>query len=292
TRIISVRKNEPFEISKDFFEKLLDEEIEIFKKKRNGKISDFELIESESMKTELNGYDTAKPFGKKAKTFKAYIYMSFGSEEVSKELKKIISEKFGEPRVHFQTLPFVAFNILEKIIKPEAGYLFADIGGEITDISLVRGGVLEETVSFPLGRNALVKEVASRFKTTIKEANSLIERFRKGHAGVSDSKKISPVAERVIGEWSGFLRKALAEISSKAPLPRDFFLAGSAIEGLGFVESVKGASFSGFTVLGKPFNAHRVLPEGLKHYFKFERSFEKDKDTFLMIESLFAAKVL
>ncbi|NOY35897.1 MAG: hypothetical protein GXP44_03225, partial [bacterium] len=30
TRIISVRKNEPFEISKDFFEKLLDEEIEIF----------------------------------------------------------------------------------------------------------------------------------------------------------------------------------------------------------------------------------------------------------------------
>ena len=60
----------------------------------------------------------------------------------------------------------MAFKVLGDIInKKEEGFLIIDIGGEVTEICIVRNGALEQTVSFSIGYNLLLKKISSRMNT-------------------------------------------------------------------------------------------------------------------------------
>ncbi len=294
TRIISVTRDEQFEVDEDFFNKLIDNEISIFKSQWQSKTERLrgepEVLEHKVMKVALNGYRTSKPLGKRAKTLKAHIYMSLGIKRAKEDLEKDILDNFGDASVSFHTLPFAAFTSLRNIISPEWGYIFADIGGEVSDISLVREDVLEETVSFPAGKNLPTRMAAAKFKTPVEDAASLVQRFARGHASAADAAKMAPVMEEAKEEWRRYLRQALVEISDNGPLPRDFFLIGGGAGSGGIAECAEEDFFAQFTILGKPFRVKKILPEALKKHFEFKRSFERDGDVFLMLESLFALK--
>lgn len=295
TRIISLKKNEPFEIKKEFLEKLIDNEVRTFKKKwqsgnsRSG--GEPEVFERNPMKVTLNGYPTRKPFGKKAKELKAYIYMSLGMKKMADEIRSMILEDFGDRPVLFHTLPFVVSSVLDDVIRPEGGYIFADIGGEMSDISLVRDDVLEETVSFPFGRNSILRKISSEFKTSFKEASSLAEKFGSGRMNSSDTQKITPIMEAAKKEWTLLLRQALLELSSRGPLSKDFFLIGCKDNSLNLINCVKDDFFSRFTILGNAFDVRQILPGSLRHYFSFKKGLKNEEDIFLMIESFFADKI-
>lgn len=294
TRIISVKREDPFEVDKDFFDKLINNEINIFKSKWQSMTRDLrgepEILEYKIMNVSLNGYRTRKPFGKKARALKAHIYMSLGIKKVKDEIKDDILENFGDTPVAFHTLPFAVFSPIRNIINPDWGYLFADIGGDVSDVSLVKDDILEETVSFPGGRNLPIRRIASQFKISIDAAVLLARKFKRGHASADEARKITPIMEGVKEEWRERLKRAISEISDNGPLPRDFFFIGGGDEGDEFAECAKDDFFSRFTVLGKPFKVARILPRAMEDHFEFRRSFEKDGDVFLMIESLFALK--
>jgi len=299
TRVVSVKRSEPFEITESFFDKLVKNEIKIFKSKwqsktprLNKEYSESEVLEHDIMNVSLNGYQTQSPFGKKAQKIDASIYISLGIKKLKDEIEEIILENFGSEDISFHTVPLVVFTVLENIINPETGYLFVDIGGETSDISLVRKNILEETVSFPLGRNTLTRKTASRFKIPLKEAESLIHGFRKGHIGGSDAEKISAILDKSKKEWRDLFEKSLSEISDNGPLPRSLFLVGAKDNNPEFAECAGSEDFSKFTILEKPFEVEQILSGGLKEHFNFKRTFEKDKDIFLMIESLFANHIL
>ncbi len=299
TRIISVKRSEPFEITESFFDKLIKNEIKIFKSKWQSKTprlskeyGESEVLEYDIMSVSLNGYKTQSPFGKKAKKINASVYVSLGIKKIKSEIEEIILENFGSENISFSTVPFVVFSVLENIINPETGYLFVDIGGETSDISLARKNILMETVSFPLGRNTLTRKTAARFKVPLKEAESLIEGFRKGHIGVSDAKKLSSILEQSKKDWCDLFNKALSEISDNGPLPKSLFLVGAKKNNPEFAECVESESFARFTIPKKPFAVEQILSGGLKQHFNLKRTFEKDKDVFLMMESLFVNNTL
>ena len=299
TRIIKVKREKSFEITDDFLKKLIDNEIKIFESQwqsknhhslAGGAANKCELVEYDVMKVFLNGYHTLKPIGKNTKTLEAYIYISLGIKAINEEIREIILKNFGKEKVVFHTLPIVSFSILEEIIKPEDGYIFIDIGGEVSDISLVRRGVLEETVSFSKGANTLIRHVAVRFKTFVNNALSLVERFKNKHMNVSDSKKMSLLIDKAKNDWCSFLRESLSEVSGGKSLPQDLFLMSNGDIGREFVECAKDDFFSRFTILGKTFNVKQILSGSLEHYFLFKKSFKKKKDLFLMMEFLFVLK--
>lgn len=286
TKIINVQRKESFKTTRSFFEKLLKAEEENFMRDK----SKF-FIEHEIVKVELNGYYTKFPLEKFAKTVRAYIYLSLGIKEIKTEIEKEVLKNFGDIPLSFKTFPLLAFKILSKIINTQEGLILVDIGGEITDISLIRKDSLEETVSFPLGRNFLLRKIASEFKTFPKEAPSLLRTCLKGHAAECNAEKISKMLREAGRKWCDFLTKALESISDNGPLPQNLFLVGEESISSQFIEFIKcteDEKFSKFTLLGKPFNIQKILSEGLTHYFA---SGEK-KDVFLMMESLFANKVL
>lgn len=299
TKIIDIRRETLFKITKVFFENLMKNEEESFRNKaETQREAKLEFIEHEIIKTELNGYYTKSPIGKLAKTARLHIYMSLGMEKVKTKIGEEVLESFGDISLSYKTFPFVAFQVLNNIINNEEELILIDIGGEITDISLIRKNSLEETVSFPRGKNFLLRKISSEFKTFPKEAASILQTYLRGHSLKSDSEKISRIIEETKRDWSNFFEMAIKNISENGPLPQNLFLLGDEIIGGQFAKCAQEEKFSQFTALGKPFNIKRILPEGLEHYFEFKPvhqpapTIPSGIDIFLILETIFANKFL
>ena len=283
TKIINLRREKNFKVTRAFFENLMKSEEESFKSQEATQLKgEPGFIEHEIIKTELNGYYTRSPLGKIIKTIRLHIYMSLGIGSVKTKIEGEILENFGDVPLSFRTFPFVAFQVLNSTIDSQEGLILVDIGGEITDISLIRKNCLEETVSFPRGKNFLLRRIASEFKTFSQEANSILQTYLKGHSLKSDSEKISKIIEEVKKDWGNFFEIAIKNISENppvgGPLPQNLFLMGDEIIGGQFIKCAEEERFSQYTFLGKPFNTKRVLDE--------------EFDIFLMLEALFANKFL
>jgi len=284
TKIINVRREKKFKVTRDFFENLMKSEEESFKSQEATQLKgEPGFIEHEIIKTELNGYYTRSPLGKIAKTIRLHIYMSLGIGSIKTKIEEEVLENFGDIPLSFKTFPFIAFQILNSTINNQEGLILVDIGGEITDISLIRNNCLEETISFPRGKNFLLRRIASEFKTFSQEADSILQTYLKGHSLKGDSEKISKIIEEVKKDWGNFFEIAVKNIAENpptgGPLPQTLFLMGDEVIGGQFIKCAEEERFSQYTFLGKPFNTKRLLDED-------------QLDVFLMLEALFANKFL
>jgi len=286
TKVVNIKKEKAFEITNDFFNTLMKCEKEDFKNK--------DKIEHEIVRTELNGYCTKLPIGKIAKTVKLYIYMSWGIGNVKEKIEERVLKNFGDIPLSFGTFPLVAFHVLSSIVNVQEGLILVDIGGETTDISLIRRGCLEETISFPRGKNFLLRKIASGFKTFPEEANSILQTYLRGHSFKNNTEKISQIIERVRNDWSNFFELAIKNISEKSPLPQKLFLISDEIIGKWFIKCVEEERFSRFTFLGKPFSPKIISSDEFLSFFEFNsiRRSANQSDIFLILETIFVNKFL
>ena len=296
TRVIKVKKNEKFKIDKNFLDKIIENEIKTFKIQGQTQIASLkenvELVEYKIMRTSLNGYNVENPFDKWTKRFSAYVHMSLIDNSIKKTLQESFLKNFGDVTIEFRTMPFIIFSILKNLDKIDEGFLFLDIGGETSDISLVRRNVLEETISFPRGKNFLIRKVASAFKTFVDDAISILNSYQNNQISPAILEKLIPIIEFAKKEWNDYLEKTMQELSRELPLPKKILVVSNTSVFEEFVQGVKNESLAKFTILSKPFELERISAEALKDHFIFKRNINVDNDVFLMLESIFADKFL
>ena len=287
TKIITVTKEKPFEASNNFFNKLIEEEEKNFNDKKNKRDR---FIEREVIKTELNGYRVKNPAGKTARSVKSHIYLSAGVEKMMKLAEEEIGKFFIHTPLKFATSSLVAFKVLNDIISNREGFLIIDIGGETTEINLIRNNVLEMSASFPKGTNLLFRKAAASLNTFLKEASSIVKAYSRGHRTLESSDKIAAVIKDSIGEWRDYFENSLAAMARGALLPQNVFVIGDDPVCKFFSSCLESGDFSEFTVLRKPFVAQKINPEWLTRYFK--TGDYQHKDIMLMMEAVYTDKFL
>jgi len=259
-KIAEIKRTNPFEITKDLLNEFLQNEEKTFeiKKDSNLKNMEREFIEREIIKTELNGYYTQSPVGKSASTLKTYIYMSLGAKEAEEGVKKEILDSFGEIPLTLRTFPLVSFYVMDRIFHKTEGMILVDIGGEMTDVSLIRKDCLRQVISFPRGKNFIIRKVCAGLNTFPHEAISFVKTYFSGHRSEKDSEKISKILEEARNEWFCFFETAVKNISEQAPLPQNLFLLGDEPLANHLIASAEDKKFSQFTVLGRPFSINKI----------------------------------
>ena len=287
TKIITVTKEKPFEASNNFFNKLIEEEEKNFNDKKNKRDR---FIEREVIKTELNGYRVKNPAGKTARSVKSHIYLSAGVEKMMKLAEEEIGKIFIHTPLKFATSPLVAFKVLNDIISNREGFLIIDIGGETTEINLIRDNVLEMSASFPKGTNLLFRKAAASLNTFLKEASSIVKAYSRGHRTLESSDKIAVAIKDSVGEWRDYLKNSLAALAKESLLPQNIFVIGDDPVCKFFSSCLESGDFSEFTVLRKPFVAQKINPEWLTRYFK--TGDYQHKDIMLMMEAVYTDKFL
>ncbi|MEK7208839.1 MAG: hypothetical protein AAB677_01110 [Patescibacteria group bacterium] len=178
-----------------------------------------ELIERKIMQLKLNRYETNSPFGKKAREIEISHYLSVSSRKVLDRFRELFSVSLPKARPVFHSFSFAFYALARDRLlanqlarQSSENILLLDLSGEMTEISLLAQGILWETVSFPLGRNFLIRRLAHDFKTVPEEALSALRICARGdYNKLSDSRMRAALAAAG-ADWLAQFKEALATL--------------------------------------------------------------------------------
>jgi len=289
TRTISLKKNTPFIFTAKLAEELVQKEIKIFEEERSAKYINmdnmFRTIELKNIKTILNGYETSKPLNQKAKELEITVLFSTGGDKVLKKIEDTVSKHFHFKSIKFSSFAMASFTTVRDLNTKGEDFLLVDIGGEITDVFMVKKNILRESISFPLGRNFLTRGVATGLNCTLEEANSFSSLLKDGHAEGNLDKKITPIINQLRTEWLEAFQKSLADLSNDISIPSHIYVTVDKEMADFFSETIKTEQFNQYTLAESKFEVVFLNTQMLHGIVAFEESVVRESS--LIIDSIY-----
>ncbi len=244
TKIIGIEKQRAFTFSKTLVARIIAENEKRFGTAtihaRPSEIHDrLSVLEKRVVHVSLDGYHVSAPYGKKAKQAEVALFMSLAPKPVIDRVSEVSLTTFHPKDTKMFSSPLVAFSMVRDSFHDTDDFTFLDLGGDISEVSVVKGGLILETVSFPAGLRALVRSVAWEFGMTYGEAESLLRMHSEGHGDAKLATRLNPVLEAASKEWAHTFRTALSRLSHKTSLPRELFVSADADFVHFFIPSIK-----------------------------------------------------
>lgn len=295
TRKLRYSQPAPFVVTQKVLDKLIEKETDLFRSSKlfaRSKVGATppEIMEVKNIQIKLNGYEVRNPFKKHTSLVEIALYISMIPSNIKKSIDNSIVKFWHVPRVSFSSFSFTAFDVIRDIFVDEKSFLFMDVSGEVTDISLVKDGVLEESISFPAGRNMLLRAIINALKTTPDGAVSELLLATQGDSHREHADAIRGVLENAKKEWLSFFDASLAQLSAEFPIPRTIFYTADDDVTLHFDEALRAANFPGASADDTALSVRALSNAFLSKFVQvLEPSFQ---DPFLTIETIHANKFI
>ncbi len=290
SRRISLLDEDGVLVTEKLIEKLLDDDTEKLKTELSGTLpsDDIAVIERKVIKIRLNGYEIKDFYGKKTTELEIESVVSLSSRRAIETIKRLLSHFSFGSQIHFTAFPLAAFSAIRDMFPKEQNFLFLDITGEATDISLIVRDAVKETMLFSRGKNFFMREISNTKKTSHEEAVSLFSLYLRDELGANEKQAVENIINHCRNEWRERFEKALdVPLLSLTPVRKVFFTADADSRKL-FEELITSAHAR---VLDK--NGCEVCYldyATLATFVTFASGVTRDP--FLMLEALFAKKML
>src|SRR3989338_2568543 len=201
----------------------------------------------------LNGYETPKHLDQKTKELEMTIFISISPEQVLKKIEETIMRHFHFEAIKFSSFVMASFAVVRDMYMHQDGFILIDIGGEVTDISMIKKNALRGSISFPLGCNFIVRGIASALSSSPSEAKSLISLSKDGHAAESVVKKLEPALTKLKAEWLDKFQESLSNLSNDISIPATIYLTLDTEMAAFFSEIIKTEQFNQYTLTESKF---------------------------------------
>ncbi len=293
TRLVHYEQPAPFTVTEKGLSKLIQKEIDLFRDSKlfsRSKVGDAlpEIMESKNIQMKLNGYEVQTPFGKKASELEVALYISMIPANIHRSINESIVKFWHTPTVHFSSFSFCAFDTIRDIFTDESSFLFMDISGEVTDISLAKDNVLLESISFPAGKNMLIRALVKGMKSTPAVAISEMNLYLEGKATREHAKQVEEILNEESKEWLLFFEDALSQFATEFPIPRTIFYTADDSVTKWFEGALHDANFSRFSQEEGQFMIRSLGNTFLNKFVQVDEP--NFQDPFLAIETIFANK--
>ena len=213
TRTISYQKDTPFLCSKKFFHSLVDAEIEHIIAHELERFGDFGaegiVVEKQISLVKLNGYATADPFGKHARSIEIYLTVTVVPKRVVDRFTDVLNRAYGSRRISITTSPYATFVMTRDYFPNSHDSVIIDVGEEVTDVAFVKEGLFLYQHSFPVGTYGLYRALMERQNHTPAEAKALVEGYRLGKVSAVAKKKIDKALAAFSTAWQQSLQAIL-----------------------------------------------------------------------------------
>lgn len=289
-RSISISRVNEFGITPDEISKLIDSDIELLKEDLKGTLpgADVRIIEKKVVQIKLNGYEVKNPYGQRSSRLELNFIVGLSSKKVIESIEKRLSNFFHIKSIHFGVFPVAAFGVIRDIFPEEKNFIFLDITGEATDITLVNNNLLIETVSFPRGSNFFVRELSLGLRTVHEEGATLFAMFLRNELDEKRRPLIEEVITRSESEWHKRFRKALGEILKNRASVRSVFFTSDTDVARVFSRLISKGDDEDPS--SRPLVAHHLDQAIVSNFVTFETGITRDP--FVVIEALFALKLI
>jgi len=293
-RVIKLAKNTPFVFTSKLADSLIQKEISLFEEEHLKKYantgSSFRSIEFKNIKTMLNGYETSQPLNQKVKEIEMTVFISISEELVLKKIEETIGQYFHFKEIKFSSFVIASFTIVRDIYINQENFLLIEIGGEVTDISMIKKNTLRESSSFPLGRNFIIRGVSSILRSSLDEAKSFISLFQNGHTALDMSKKLSPIIDKLKMEWLQKFQESLANLSNDISIPETIYMVVDKDLAGFFCETIENEQFNQYTLTESKFKVVFLSVEVFHGMATFEENIVRDSG--LIIDSIYINRFL
>jgi len=294
TRIINLKKNVPFVFTAKLAEDLIQKEVKLFEEEHLHKSIEgnntVRIIELKNIKTMLNGYETSEPLNQKAEELEITIFLSMSEEHVLKKIEDTIKQGFNFDQIKFSSFTLASFSVVRDMYIEKENFLLVYIGGEVTDISMIKKNILRESTSFPLGHSFLTRGIAASLGCTLDEATSLISLYKSGHAEETVAKKLSGATEQLRKEWIKKFQDSLVSLSSDISIPSNVFISIDKDLADFFSETIKTEQFSQYTLTESKFEIVFLGTELFHNIAIFKEN--AVRDPFVIINAVFLNRFL
>ncbi len=172
----------------------------------------------------LNGYSVTNPFGIKTKEVKMIVLGSYITKEINECVTKIVTEAFHIENIEITAFAPIASSVLRSIYPNEKDMLIIDITGEMTDVILVKDGILTDIAHTKRGLNVLRKSAIDAGIRTVKPSESF---HAMEHAVLMDKEhnaRFTARLQQARALWLQDIAHMLQNINVQYVLPRSVFI--------------------------------------------------------------------
>ncbi|MDD5357173.1 MAG: hypothetical protein PHS53_03455 [Candidatus Pacebacteria bacterium] len=291
TKIARIEKEKPFTFTERLLKEMLAHEKTSYEKaveaNQNKNVSGINFLEQKVIQIKLNGYETAKPFGQIIFSAEANILSSFIDSHLLNRVKDVVLHSFHPRHVGIHSFPGVAHSVLRDIYPGENDFFIVDVGGESTEISLIKGGGLLETFSFPVGHNQTLRKISEALEVSRDVAISSLSLFLDGKTFEKTGGKIEGVVKDMQTKWNEAFQSALGNLGENRAVPSLFYLISEPPFANLFNSVIKKIEKA-----DEKTGAKKVVPlESKTLALHYERNGIGDGDMFLCLETIFLNKL-
>ncbi len=247
-------------------------------------------IEQKLVRASLNGYRCATPFRKNAKRAEFGIFKSFSSEKIIRKIREIALHIIGADDVSFHSFSLMNLTGASDLFPECHHFLLLDVRGELTELSVVKNDTIVDTVSFPFGRNTLLRMLQKKTGAPVSGISGILT-LRSEEKAVG---KLHSRVERELSvlqdEWLRDCRHALSSFSSELLLPTTIFLMSNDDTLPFFTATIKRSDWNTFMPAVGPVE---VIPISLDRTSSAVRwNSHARHDSFLALEALASSQLL
>ncbi|OHA79909.1 MAG: hypothetical protein A2747_01665 [Candidatus Yonathbacteria bacterium RIFCSPHIGHO2_01_FULL_44_41] len=230
SRHLRIAHQEEFEVTERILDEFINEDIALLKEELKETLppKDVKIIEKKIVQIKLNGYEVRNPYGQKTSRIELSMIVGVSSGKVVESIERKLSNFFHVKSVHFGAFPIAAFSAIRDIFPNEKNFLFIDITGEATDVSLVSNDILAGTVAFSRGKNFFIREISTQLHTVHEEAATLFAMFLRDELDAVQHSKIAAIVAHTEDEWLMRFKKAIGILKGNGMLPFKVFFTADA----------------------------------------------------------------
>ncbi len=209
---------------------------------------DIHFISLKILEIKIDGYEVPTLQGYNGENLVFRILIIFTLKDYFKNVERIA-----------QAFNFKNFEILHlaeglsKIQLPTSeNSIFLDIGGETTQIFLIKDGKLERIKEFEAGGKDFSRALSQTLGLRENEGRELKERYSKKLLSIETKNRISEILVKPQKEWYENLKARIKEINLKGLLPSIFFIFGGGSLLPGIQEILENGDWENFRFVNKP----------------------------------------
>ena len=256
-RIAKMSRPTPFVVSKTLLNDMIAHELKAFEDeelndKRVGTES-LRAIESKVVQIKLNGYPTTEPIDLSASELEISIFLSIAPERTITRIEEIISQTYHQ-KVTFSSFAGASFLVVRDFFPHQEDYLLIDVGGEVTDVMLVRESAIVQSSSFPLGRNFMLRKLSLGLKRSVAESVTICSLYVEDKVEASVKETCTKILTEAKDAWLEQFQRTLFSISNELSIPDTVLLSVNTEVAPWFIETIRREKFNQYALTEKEFN--------------------------------------
>lgn len=292
-RHITSTRDKDFLVTHTLLSEMINKESALFESSANAKYQELhntlEIIEEKTLSVELNGYPVNRPIGARVKSLALSFYISASPKMVLETIKESIRAVYPHRKTTFHSYLLSLYVLLRDFIGKEEDFIFLDIGAEISELSIIKNGVLAQSATFPLGIHNVVRALMSQYGISFEEAYSKMRMYSEEVLTLDEQKKISDILKSVNERWVSEFSNGLTTLMKNGTVPSVLYLSTDEAISNWSKSVIENEVFHRYTATDRAFE---VIPIETKLFTDHIRLGPNvTRDAFLAAEALYQANV-